>query len=106
MRLRKGHAWGAVLIALFILPVLRPEGFPSVERPGATFLGWFARTPVLNPRLWRSTDAERSAGEDSPAVLTLLRDRAKQYEEFARHRAKWEALDTLANVLQESGLDR
>jgi rod shape-determining protein MreC len=104
MRLRKRHAWGAVLIALFALPVLRPDGFPSVERPGATFLGWFARTPVLNPRLWRSGDGD--GVEDSPAVRALLVDRAKQYEEWARHWAKREGLERLSTALEESGLDR
>jgi hypothetical protein len=104
MRLRRRHAWGAVLIALFALPVLRPDGFPAVERPGASVLGWFARTPLLNPRLWRGATEPR--GDESAAVQSLERDRALLYERFAREVERHADLESLSGALRESGLDR
>jgi rod shape-determining protein MreC len=52
MRLRRRHAWGAALIALFALPVLKPDGVPLVEDAPGGFFAWFARVEPLNPRLW------------------------------------------------------
>ena len=49
MRLRKRHAWGAVLIFLFVLPVVRPEGIDFIERPTASTVHWFAEVPPAQP---------------------------------------------------------
>jgi rod shape-determining protein MreC len=51
MRLQKRHAWGAVLVVWFVLPVLRPRGVDPVERPVGRALHWLGEVPVLNPRL-------------------------------------------------------
>ena len=51
MRWRKRHAWGAVLVALFLLPIVRPQGFEFLERPTGAFFHWFAGVPVTNPPL-------------------------------------------------------
>jgi hypothetical protein len=106
MRLRRRHAWGAVLIVLFALPVLRPEGFPSVERPGGSFLGWFARTPLLSPQQWRAGAATDEPASESPLVRALERDRAQIYEARAQEVDRRDALGALASALAESGLDR
>lgn len=52
MRLRRRHAWGAALIALFALPVLRPQGVGALEEVPGGFFAWFAGVEALNPRLW------------------------------------------------------
>lgn len=73
MRLRKRHAWGAVLVLWFALPVLRPGGVDPVERPVGQALSWLAEVPALNPRLLQG-DPVSSVG-DAPKELLAARDR-------------------------------
>ena len=42
MRVGKRHAWSAILIALFILPLLKPAGVDAVEGPVGSFFAWTA----------------------------------------------------------------
>src|SRR5438067_424493 len=70
MRLRKRHAWSAVLIALFALPVLFPGGFPAVETRVDAFLGWTARSTAGNPHAWSATDGS-SATDEGARVRAL-----------------------------------
>jgi rod shape-determining protein MreC len=89
MRVRKRHAWSAVLLVLFALPVVKPEGFPGFEGAGDSAVCWFARAGALNPHGWFSR--EEPSGPDSARVrdLTgmLLASRAEEYrlrEEMAQ----------------------
>lgn len=70
MRFRRRHAWGAALIVLFALPVLRPQGVPALEDPAADFFATFARFTPTNPRLWERSDP---SGADDPRVKDLER---------------------------------
>lgn len=53
MKLRSRHAWSAVLVALFALPVLKPDGFPGLEGRLDGWLNWTGRMGFGNPHAWR-----------------------------------------------------
>lgn len=110
MRLRRRHAWGAVLIALFTLPVLRPEGVPALERPVADTFAWFGRVPALNPHLWGSeASGAATDGAGSAYARGLEQENAVLREEYAQ-RLRLEddlgALDGALEGLRRGGLDR
>jgi rod shape-determining protein MreC len=100
---RKRHAWGAVLIVLFALPVLRPEGVEVVERPVADSFAWFGKIKVLNPHLWGSS-ASADDEELSPRARALAHENAVLREGMAQRRR----LETDLQALEEAldGLDR
>src|SRR5262245_34676819 len=100
MRLRRRHAWGAALIALFALPVLRPQGFAAVEDPPAGFFAWFAGVAPLNPRLWDRTAAPEG---DSPRARELERVLAELSEARLQDAARADDLAALKDALE---LDR
>jgi rod shape-determining protein MreC len=100
MRLRRRHAWGAALIALFALPVLKPQGFAAVEDPPAGFFAWFARLEPLNPRLWDRSDAPEG---DSPRVRDLERAYAELAEAQQQDAVRADDLAALKDALE---LDR
>ena len=100
MRLRRRHAWGAALIVLFALPVLRPQGVPAVEDPAADFFGTFARFTPTNPRLW---EREQPAEGDSPRVRELERVLAEWGEARLEDAKRREDLAALQDALE---LDR
>jgi rod shape-determining protein MreC len=89
MRLRKRHAWSAVLLVLFALPVMKPEGFPGLEGKGDSALCRLAGTGVLNPHAWFTPGD--AADADSARVrelkTMLLAARTEEYrlrEELAQ----------------------
>lgn len=102
MRLHKRHAWGAVLVLWFALPVLRPRGVDPVERPVGRALHWLAEVPVLNPRLVAgggdSGEAPRRADHDRE-VLRLWMEIVALREQLAQTQA-------LGRVLGDDRLDR
>lgn len=69
MRLRKRHAWGAVLIVLFVLPVAKPDGFPGMEGWFDGVFNWTARSDVGNPHVWavKASDGD----DDGPRAKAL-----------------------------------
>lgn len=104
MRLRKRHAWGAVLIFLFILPIVRPQGVDLIERPTASTVQWFAEVPLLNPRLLQSNRAaEESTGQGSRA---LEREIARLWNHVLHVRSRLQQAGALGKALQAGGLDR
>lgn len=83
MRLRKRHAWSAVLLLLFVLPILQPAGFPALEGRIGSALGWTARAELANPHAWaagRTTDDDA----DTPRVRALEQMVLSEREEHAR----------------------
>jgi len=111
VRFRGRHAWGALLIVLFALPVLSPEGIPAVERPVADTFAWFGKVPALNPHLWGSaTVAGAKEGETrSDYARGLERENAVLREEFAQRLRLEEDLVDLKGALEgltSAGLDR
>jgi rod shape-determining protein MreC len=100
MRLRRRHAWGAALIALFALPVLKPQGVPAVEDPPANLFAWLASSPALNPRLW---ERQPSAEGDSPRAQALERALAELQEARLADAARAADLGGLKDALE---LDR
>lgn len=108
MKVRRRHAWGAALIALFALPVLRPDGVPFLERPVGGFFAWFGSVPALNPWLWGSG---APAGDGAPTVReqALAEENAWLREQIARRLLLEEDLGALRQGLEEArpdGLDR
>jgi rod shape-determining protein MreC len=92
MRIRRRHAWGAALIALFALPVLRPQGAGTLEEaPGSAF-AWLASVEALNPRLWERAS---SPDEDGPRVRELERVLAELTEARFVEAARREDLEAL-----------
>jgi len=108
MKVRRRHAWGAVLIVLFVLPMLRPEGIPLLERPVASFFAWFSRVPALNPRLWSNDEGEDAEG-GGPQAQALAEENAGLREILVRRLLLEEDLRDLKgalDALQNDGLDR
>src|SRR5687767_9663548 len=70
MRLRKRHAWGGVLVALFALPVAKPMGFPGFEGWLDGVLAWPARSGVGAARA-SAPVAASGAAEGSGRVAEL-----------------------------------
>jgi cell shape-determining protein MreC len=104
MRVRRRHAWGAVLIVLFALPVMKPEGIPALERPVAGFFAWFSGLSALNPELWGSSVAE---GDDqSPRALALEEENAVLRELYAERLGLESDVTSLSEVFQQAALDR
>ena len=110
MRFQGRHAWGAVLIALFALPVLRPEGIPVIERPVADTFAWFGNVPLLNPHLWGSaSEPEPGDTTRSEYARGLEQENAVLREEFAQRMRLEEDLAELKGALEgltSGGLDR
>ncbi len=109
MKVRRRHAWGAVLIVLFALPVLKPEGIEALERPVGSFFAWFSRVPALNPRLWGDDDVVADGEGGGPQAQALAEENAVLRELFARRLLLEEDLRDLKgalDALQNDGLDR
>jgi rod shape-determining protein MreC len=104
MRLRRRHAWGAVLIALFVLPIWRPEGFPGLERIPGSLYGALAEAPIANPRLWRGQSDDPT--EASPRLMALEEENARVWERVALLRDQLKAFADLRAGLAEAELDR
>lgn len=105
MRVRRHHAWGAILIALFALPVLKPGGIPALERPVGSFLGWFGRIPALNPRLW-SGDGWEGGASPSAREQALELEVARMREHLAESALRRRDFAAAMRALQDGGLDR
>jgi cell shape-determining protein MreC len=80
MRLRKRHAWSAVLIGLFVLPVLKPEGFPGLEGGLDSAINWYAKSDLGNPHSWRA--GPPAQGEDSSQAKDLREQLGTLREEY------------------------
>jgi len=105
MRVRRHHAWGVILIALFALPVLKPDGIPALERPVGSLLGWFGRVPALNPKLWQAQGWEAEGGA-SAREQALELENASLRERFAERLQLQGDWKRAMKALQEAGLDR
>ena len=101
MRLRKRHAWGAILIVLFILPLLKPAGIDRVEGPIG---GLFAWTADVLPQA-RPAASPRPDGETAE-FQRLREERDQLLERLMRTRQKIADLGDLKAVLEKSELDR
>ena len=102
MRLRRRHAWGAVLIALFILPVLKPAGVESIEGPIGSLWGWSA--DVLPST--RAARTEASHERDDPRVRSLEQDYRLLWDRLLRTQQRMQDLGDLKTALDRSELDR
>jgi len=83
MRLRQKHVVFATLVALFVLPVVKPEGFPSLEGRVDSALNWTGRFDVGNPHAWR-VPSTSSAGETDAHSKALEVIAITQREEYFR----------------------
>ncbi|MDJ0520964.1 MAG: rod shape-determining protein MreC [Planctomycetota bacterium] len=102
MRWRKRHAWGAVLVALFALPVLKPDGVALIEEPAGAFFGYFAKlTP--GPKLLSADD---HAGPPSELVRELERENRILWDRQLRTQERLRQLGELTAALERSELDR
>lgn len=77
MRKRRRYAALVVLLALFVLPVVRPEGFPALEGWFDGALHWTSRLGLASPRAAQpggsATDADGERARD--LAVTLLEQR-------------------------------
>lgn len=102
MRLRKRHAWGVVLIALFALPVLKPGGVPLLEEPTGAFFGWFSEiTP--SPQVFAR---QSTADDDDPRIVELERRNRALWNEHLRRLEQIRQRAEVLGVLNEGDLDR
>lgn len=104
MRLRKRHAWSAVLIGLFALPVLKPDGVALLEEPVANAVLWTHRSDMLNPRSWLARDGDPDAM--TPRERALIDELQQVWESHLQYKSKVDDLEGLASALKQSGLDR
>lgn len=105
MRVRRHHLWGATLIVLFALPVLRPDGIDALERPVGSFFGWFGRVPALNPNLWRG-DGETGAPAAHPWFQALRVENASLREQIAQQAQVRDDLAGFVRALRDAGAER
>jgi rod shape-determining protein MreC len=103
MRLRKRHAWSGVLVGLFALPVLKPDGFPGLEGAGDAAISSVARAG-LNPHAWFSSDEEPEA--ETPRVRELKGLLLASRTEYFRLREEVEQRTELAGALSQATLAR
>jgi rod shape-determining protein MreC len=101
MRLRKRHAWGAVLIALFALPVLKPDGVAVVEEPAGNAFAWFAEV-APSPRLWVDDAPTRDDGR----LHALEVENRRLWEHHWQTRQRLHEMAGLQDALSRSELDR
>ena len=101
VRLRKRHAWGAILIVLFILPLLKPAGIDRVEGPIG---GLFAWTADVLPSARAPTSSD--ANSDDVRLQRLEEEKAQLLDRLMRTRQKVDDLGDLKRVLDKSELDR
>jgi len=98
-----------VLIALFALPVLKPEGMPAVERPVADTFAWFGAEPALNPHLWGSATSGDEGASPNAYARGLEQENAVLREDYAQ-RLRLEGdlveLEGALEGLRRGGLDR
>lgn len=100
VRLRRRHAWGALLLLLFALPVLRPQGAGALEEaPGAAF-AWAAGLAPLNPQLWERV---REVAQDDGRAQELERVIAELVEARYAEADRLQDLQALRDTLE---LDR
>jgi rod shape-determining protein MreC len=104
VRLRKRHAWGAVLIVLFVLPVLKPGGIASIEDPAGGFFAWFSEV-VPSPRPW-TDEAPAPAAEDDPRLRVLEQENRRLWEHTLQARQRLRAFGELKAALARTQLDR
>ncbi len=102
MRFRRRHAWGAALIALFALPVLKPDGISFIETPVADVVLWPARTG-LNPERWKGGD---DGDPDSARARKLERELYQVWELHWDTLTKVKDLQRLRAALRSAKLDR
>ena len=103
MRLRKRHAWSAVLVGLFALPVLKPDGFPGIEGAGDAAISSVSRAGI-NPHAWFATEEEPEA--DSPRVRELKGLLLASRTEYYRLREEVEQRTELGGALSQASLAR
>ncbi len=99
MRFRKQHAWGAVLIALFALPVLKPDGVPALESPvSGVFDGAAGYIP---------TPSGRQGGDgDSTRTRELERELHDVWERHMQFVQRVRGMESLKGVLADDQLGR
>ena len=99
MRFRKQHAWGAVLIALFALPVLKPDGIPALESPVSTvFDGAASYIPASVPG--------GDEGGDSERARKLERELLDVWERHMQFVQRVHEMEALQGVLGDDQLGR
>lgn len=103
MRLGRHHAWGAVLIALFVLPVLRPQGWRTVEEPAGAFFAWSAGLPGLSTGPVPPAEEGEGASARTQALEAAL---ARLWERHLNLQQRVAELGGLETALQQSELDR
>jgi len=103
VRLRRRHAWGAVLIALFILPVLKPDGVETIEGPIGSMWGWSADVLPSTRAAHPETSPER---ETSSRVRALEQDYRLLWDRLLRTQQRMKDLGDLKTALERSELDR
>ncbi len=99
MRLRSRHAWSAVLVALFALPVLRPEGFPGLEGSLDGWLNWTSRLGFGNPHAWRVAPVGGAGTQREKDLEVIALEQRESYYRLLDELVQRQSLrDTLAGV--------
>jgi cell shape-determining protein MreC len=103
--LRKRHAWGAILIVLFILPLLKPTGVERIEGPVGALFAWTADV-LPGTAAGTTPDEEASADGTDLRVKQLEEERSKLLDRLMRTRTRVKDLGALKAALDRSELDR
>ena len=103
MRLRQKHVVFATLVALFVLPVLKPDGFPSLEGRVDAVLNWTGRFDVGNPHAWRVPSVSGGGEVDAHAKALEVIVITQREEIFRRDDDATQRADLRAAL---EGIDR
>ncbi len=99
MRVRSRHAWSAVLVALFALPVLKPDGFPGLEGSLDGWLNWTGRMGLGNPHSWRIAPAGGPGTQREKDLEVIALEQRESYYRLLDELVQRQSLrDALAGV--------
>jgi len=99
MRLRSRHAWSAVLVALFALPVLKPDGLPGLEGSLDGWLNWTGRMGLGNPHSWRVAPAGGPGTQREKDLEVIALEQRESYYRLLDELVQRQSLrDALAEV--------
>ncbi len=99
MKFRSRHAWSAVLVALFALPVLQPDGFPGLEGRVDGWLNWTGRLGIGNPHAWRVAPGGGSGSQREKDLEVIALEQRESYYRLLDELVQRQSLrDALAGV--------
>jgi len=100
MKRRRRHAFLAVLVGLFVLPVVKPRGFPGIEGWFDGAIHWTARLGLSSPKPsdLAASDSDADAVRARDLVVINLEQREELYRVVEEANQRGELRDALRSL--------